>query len=259
MMRLLRRRLLIPAAFLWAAGVDAGERPFGPGEKMTWEVRFGGVKAGSAWSEVQASEGGGLRLVSGCRSAPWYERVYMVDDRVESLWRGEGLGSARYTTRFREGRFRQDQVLDFGEGEVHIWRKQEKEGIWEESRDTRTLRGSPMEDPQTALYRLRTLPLEPGRTFRFWLFSGRRNLEIEARVGAAEDLEGPEGSVPAFPIHVRAFHRGRIDTSKELLLYVSADARRLPLRLRLRIPLGSIYVDLVSYSPPTPIASPDPS
>src|SRR5688572_18625414 len=101
------------------------------GEKLRWDIAFAGVTGGQAWAEVVPGADGAVHIEAGAKNADWYERVYSIDDFVRSPW-VPGAGSRRYETRFREGRFQQDQDMRLTPSGVSVWRKQRFEEGWRE-------------------------------------------------------------------------------------------------------------------------------
>lgn len=245
------RGALLLAVMLTPGVVGAGSLPLAAGEKIHWDVHFGAVKAGTAWAEVRSTGDGLLELVAGCKSAPWYERVYKVDDEIESLWDPVGMGSRRYRTRFREGGFHQDQVMDFLPSRVKVLRRQEdKEQRWaEKTTEYKTWDGA-VEDPQTAFQRLRTLALVSGESYGFPVFSGRKTWKLEVRVAERESMETGLGMLQVIPVHVKTRHKGDMEQRGDLIVYFSDDPRRVPVRVVLPTNLGRVEARIVEYSSP---------
>jgi hypothetical protein len=223
--------------------------PFSPGERLTWDVHYGGVTAGTAWSEVRPAAGMLMTFSAGCRSAAWYEPIYAIDDEIESLWDSVHSGSSRYRTRFREGRFHQDQLMDIGTEGIRVWRNQEHKGTWEESVESYPAMPGPVEDPQTAFYRIRTLPLKSGTTWRFPVFSGKHTWSLDVSVSEGECMRSTLGPIPVLPVHIRTRHEGDLEQKGDILVYFSDDDRRIPLKLVIHTNVGAIRAELASYRP----------
>jgi hypothetical protein len=227
----------------------AGPLPFAPGERITWSVSYGGVTAGTAWAEVRAAGGSLVTLAAGARSASWYEAIYAIDDVVESLWDTAGGGSSRYRTRFREGRFHQDQLMEIAASGIRVWRKQERDGVWEEKVENYPGASGPVEDPQTAFYRIRTLPLEAGSSWRFPVFSGKKTWILDVSVDDRESLHTALGPLEAWPVHIRTRHEGDLVQKGDISVWLSDDARRIPVRIVIHANVGAIRADVATMSP----------
>lgn len=229
------------------------------GEQVTWEVRYAGVAAGTAWAGSTAGPDGSLLIEGGARNAPWYGGLYSIDDWVRSTWQ-PGLGSLRYETRFREGGFHQDQDMRLGAETIEIWRKQRIDGEWREW--TRSLGPSPgAEDPISAVQRLRTLdpaeqlPTEVGPGWSFPIFSGDRTwpLVVTSRPDGTLDSE-VLGEVPVRVLELHTRHEGQLEQRGRFRIWLTDDARAIPVRMVVKSNFGAIRAELVDYRPPTATA-----
>jgi len=241
----------LPLTLVCASGLAfaAGVLPFGPGERVSWDLRYLGLRAGSAWAEVAAGEGGRFVFTGGADNAPWYAAVYSIHDHIESLWDPAGPGSVRYTTRFREGGFHQDQRMEIAADGVVVAREQRFEEGWRRWEDRYPGAGGPVEDPQSAFYRLRLLPLVPGERYRFPVFSGRETWQIEVLVEPRQTLESALGTVPVLPVRLFTRHHGVLEQRGRIVVYLTDDVRRVPVRAILHTNFGAIHADLTSWTP----------
>ena len=143
-----------------AATAQAPARPFAPGERLTYEVRYGSLRVGTGSLEVR-----GIETIRGRSAYHTVFRVqggtafFRVDDTFQSWFSTDDLSSLRY---------HQDQ----DEGPKERTRRYE---IFPERRTYTELTGGEGEQPSVArplddgsfLYFIRTIPLEVGRTYRF--------------------------------------------------------------------------------------------
>ncbi len=239
------------AAALWAMAARAqAAPPFGPGERIRWSVTYMKVQAGHAWAEVDAEEGGGLAIRAGARNAPWYGRLYAIDDLVQSRWDPTGPGSTLYLTRFREGGFHQDQRMELGPAGVRVERSQRFDGGWRSWVDEYPGSGVAVEDPTTAFFRVRMLPLVSGQRYEFPVFSGRETWPLRLVVDPRQELDTVLGLIPVIPVRVFTEHEGDLEQRGNIVLFLSDDERRVPVRAILHTNFGPIRADLVSYTPP---------
>lgn len=233
-----------PLALLLLAPALAAELPFA-GERLVWEVSYAGVAAGTAWAEARAEEGA-LLIDAGCRNAAWYEAIYVVDDAVRSTWVPE-RGSSRYETRFREGRFHQDQDMRLGPEGVEVWRRQLRDGAWEE-RTTRHAAAPGAEDPVSAMYALRLAEGDGPWDLRVW--SGKKLLHVTAVAGPAETVETPLGAFVARRVSLSVPHEGEVQQKGSFAVWLTEDPRRLPVRAELEATVGTFRADLVEARAP---------
>lgn len=218
------------------------------GETLRWEIQFAGVSGGEMWCSVEAGAGEAVTIEAGVRSADWYARLYPIDDLVRSTWT-PGHGSARYETRFREGRFHQDQDMRLSGDPFTVWRRQEfaAEG-WREWE--KEYPGRPgVQDPVSAVYALRLLTGEGPWTYP--VFSGEETWPLQVEKVAEDHLEDtPVGAVDVLVLSLRTLHEGDWEQQGRFLMYVTDDARRIPVRFIVKTSIGSVRANLIEYTPP---------
>lgn len=157
-------------------------------ETLTFSARWMGIEAGIAEAESVVSDG--IRVVTlTARNAGWLDSLYPIDDKVVSEARVSG-GSQMYQTRFREGRFLQDQEMRFSAAGVDVARSQFEDGAWK-LYNTHFSSPGDVEDPISAFYRVREADLQVGEVEHIAVFNGKRTLDIVARCVSAEP--GPGG------------------------------------------------------------------
>lgn len=225
------------------------------GEKVTWQIRYAGVNAGTAWAASSVGDDGHLVIEGGAANAPWYGGLYSIDDWVRSTWDPDG-GSVRYETRFREGGFHQDQDMRLEPGGIEIWRKQRVDGEWKEW--TRSLDPSPgAEDPISAVQRLRSLSLdeqvqtELGPGWRFPIFSGDRTwpLIVTSTPDGSFDSD-VLGEVPVRMLELHTRHEGQLEQKGRFRIWLTDDERAIPVKMVVKSNFGAIKATLLAYEPP---------
>lgn len=222
------------------------------GERMRWEVRYLGVKAGHVTSWTERS-GGHLNTTGLATSAPWYRPIYDLDDRVVSTWTPTG-GTRQYTAQFREGKFHQDQDQRFGDEAVVVDYRQRKRGEWTTWTDT--LAPAPGAfDPVAAMQMVRAL--EGDGPWAVPVFSGRQTWPLDIalvdRVTVENDLLG---SVVVRVLDLRTQHRGELRQQGRFRVLVTDDDRRLLVRVVIKTNLGAVRVELVEAQTGMPADGP---
>lgn len=227
------------------------------GEYLKWEVRYMGVVGGFAEAWTAQGEDGALVSTGIAQNAPWYGKVYEIDDRVVSTWRPEG-GSDRYSTWFREGGFQQDQDMVFGDESIEVWRhqffgkKKDREPGWREWTTPYPAHAG-AEDPISAFFRMRLLDLTEPQAFP--LFSGSETWALEVVPEGRERLTGTAlGTIDARVIRLQTRHEGEIEPKGRFTVWVTDDERQIPVRMVVKTTVGPVRADLVSYEAPGTVA-----
>jgi hypothetical protein len=224
--------------------------PFAIGETLTYDVsmtRF--VTAGTATLTVRErrATGGGRAayyIVAEARPSRLVESLYRVYYKAESFVDTETLrptvatifSDERGRTRRRLMRFRPGNVADY---EVQL--RSNPVNKTEFKTQPSSL------DPLSVLYVLRTMPLKPGESATVPIANNGKNYRMRVSVGSREQVRTGLGSLPALKLTpVIQDEAGKPATTRNLTLWLSDDARRLPLKMEVDLPVGSFALSLAS-------------
>jgi len=220
--------------------------PFGPGESLRFSIEYGLIKAGSAWLEVAAMETYRGRacyhIVSRAESNDFMTKIYKVRDRIDSLIDAEGLYSYRYKKRLREGSYNKDYdaAYDPATGKVKY-------------ADGKTFDMTPFsKDGLAAFYYVRFVPLEVGKDIVIPHHSDQATADIVVKVHGKETVDTPAGKFNCFVIEPVMSAGGLFKNSGRLTIWVTDDARRIPVLMKSKIPVGSIDAVLQEWKPGKP-------
>jgi uncharacterized protein DUF3108 len=229
-------------------GGPSGVPPsFQIGERLTYEITWLNILAGTAVMEV--GEGGMVRgrslakLVTTAQSSPLVTKFYPVDNRVESLVDPATLQSDRLIFRRREGKRKEDFEYTFHhrEGTVIVV----KDGV------TETLQiPADTLDMISCLYHVRnTLPLKPGSSLTMNVHHDKKNYQLNVRVEEVESIEGSWGKSETARVIVIMPFQGIFLNQGNIRVWFTTDERRIPLRMKAKVIIGSIVADLVGGIP----------
>ena len=208
------------------------------GERLVYEASWLGILAGTAKAELHLQDGAWVASVR-TQSAGWVASIYPVDDLVTGTWTESG--SLAYATRFREGRFQQDQQVTFGPSEISVSRHQLIEGAWRDWTDVYAV-PSGLLDPVAAVYRLREAW---SGTLQFDAFSGRKRVPVRA-TGLGEHAVQNILGVATEKVDVRAGYDGKMNPW--MAVWFGTDAARVPVRAVVETRGGQVTVELVERS-----------
>lgn len=231
-----------------AHGASGGEtRPFQIGERLTYEITWLNILAGTAVMEV--GDGGMVRnhllakLLTTAQSSPMVTKFYPIDNRVESLVEPTTLQSDRLTFRRREGKRKEDFEYTFHhqEGTVTVI----KNGVAETLQiPAETL------DMISCLYHVRnTLPLKPGSSLTMNVHHDKKNYKLDVRVEEVETIEGAWGRSETARVIVIMPFQGIFLNKGNIRVWFTTDERRIPLRMKAKVIVGSVVADLVGGIP----------
>lgn len=206
------------------------------GERLSFAAEWMGIRAGTAVATTRAVAAGWSTELA-TRSDPWLEPLYPIDDTVGSQW--SFSGSTEYVTRYREGRFQQDQTMRFDATGIDVARRQLIDGAWKDWRDHYDPAPGVF-DPVAAIFQLRGRP-EAG-TFR--VFSGKRVVPVVCVDEGVEFLDG----LLAHRIDLQTQHEGVL--KDKIVAWFADDPTRAPLRAVVYTRAGPVNLILTGRAVP---------
>ncbi len=226
------------------AGEPFSKQVIRTGERLTYEISWLNILAGTAVMEVLDGGGAGdhslAKFVTTARSRPAITKFFPVDNRVESEVDLPTQLPQHMIFRRREGKKKEDIEYTFHhqEGTVTAVR----------SGTTETLPILPgTQDLISCLYYVRnTLPLNPGSSLTLNIHHDKKNRKVEARVENIETIEGAWGKAETAQVLVVMPFQGLFLNQGNIRVWFTTDERRLPVRMKAKVIIGSIVADLVS-------------
>ncbi len=215
--------------------------PFAPGESLRFSIEYGPVKAGTAWLEVLPMEEykgrSCFHIVSRAESNDFMSSIYKVRDRIDSLVDSGGLFSLRYRKHLSEGTYHKDYdvLFDPAKGEARY-----SNGS---SFDTKPW----PKDGLAAFYFVRALPLVVGQDIVVSSHSDESSEDIVVKVLKKERIDVPAGTFDCIVIEPVSRSGSIFKNSGRLTIWVTDDARRMPVLMKSKIPVGSIDAVLQAY------------
>jgi hypothetical protein len=233
--------------FCPARAADRPARPFQPGERFTYDISWLNITAGTAVMEVMGSSGSDpsslTTVVTTARSSPLVTKFYPVDNRVESQIDLDSLLPQHMTFRRREGKRKNDFDYTFRHHEGTVTAV--KDG------GSEVLAIPPAtQDAISCLYFVRTaLPLQAGASLAMNVHHDKKNYKLEVRVEDIERIKGPWGTREAARVLVIMPFQGIFLNQGNVRVWFTTDERRIPLRMKAKVIIGSITADLMDGLP----------
>jgi len=230
-----------------AADASAGSRrakvPFGVGERMEFEVRFGRLKVGNAHMEVVALES--LRGRTAWHTAFWVQGgnfLYRVNDVYESWIDAETLSSLRFVQELEEGGKNTTRKFEIYPERAVFIQTNKKDPKEEKSVP------NPLDDG-SFLYFIRTIPLVVGQTYDFDRYFRPDRNPVRIKVLRKERIRVPAGQFDAIVIQPVIKTKGIFSENGHAEIWLSDDDRHIILQLKSRLSFGSLNLFLKRYYP----------
>ncbi|MDQ6690652.1 MAG: DUF3108 domain-containing protein [Gemmatimonadota bacterium] len=230
-----------------ASGVKRAKVPFGPGERMEYDVKFGALRVGNAHMEVVALDN--LRGRPAWHTAFWVQGgnfLYRVNDVYESWMDAETLSSLRFVQQLEEGGKETERRFEiYPERGVYV---QTTENPAVEAKTV----NQPLDDG-SFLYFIRTIPLAVGQTYDFDRYFRPDRNPVRIRVLRRERIRVPAGTFEAIVIQPVIKTKGIFSENGHAEIWLSDDDRHIMLQLKSKLSFGSLNLYLKSYFPsPSP-------
>jgi len=241
--------LLFACTLILAHATDAAEAPpsltpsFALGERFTYRVSWLGLHAATAVMEAgQAPPLDGrrtLRFVTTATSSPVVTKFYAVDNRVESLVDAETLSPQKLLFRRREGKRKNDFDVTFHHAQGNVLSIKDGEPT--------TIPIPPgTQDSISCLYAIRSAPsLQPGFSQVMSVHHDKKNYRLEVRIEAIEKVRGPWGEIEAIRALAIMPFQGIFLNEGNIRVWFTNDDRRIPVRMKAKVIVGSVVADLV--------------
>jgi Protein of unknown function (DUF3108) len=213
-------------------------RAFHIGEQLTYTITWLNIRAGTAVMGVTAEGNRALKLVTTAESRPAITKFFPVDNRLETWVDPETLLPQHLTFHRREGKKKEDIEYIF----------QQKRGTVTEVKggaiDTFPLLPHTHDAISCLYYARNELRPHPGSAVTMNVHHDKKNHTLKAVVETIETITGPWGSKETIRVLVVMPSEGIFRNKGHIQVWFTNDARRIPLRMKARVVIGTIVADL---------------
>mgnify|MGYP000013078937 CR=1 FL=1 len=242
---------VLPVLFCFFLGhpIDAeagGASPFLRGERLTFLVTWGVIPVGEGILEVHQDveiDGEKARHFSMiARTNGFADIFYKVRDRMDGYTDVELTRSLRYT-KVSEGSSKRNVVVTYD------WNEMRARYFNHGQEHASTALKPRSFDPLSMFYAFRCFDLSPGMTMEIPVSDGKKTIAGRAVVQERENIYVQGTDYDTYRVSVDMGNvEGVFKKSRDaaLLIWVTVDDRRMPVRMRSSVVVGSFTVDLVS-------------
>lgn len=219
------------------------QNAFTVGEKLTFDVKYGFVTAGVAVMEIPK-----IRKISGrevyhitfkVNSISSFDPFYKVRDRYETYLDKEGLFPWRFEQHIREGGYSRDFSAFFDQ----------RRGV------AKTSEGSYeipiyVNDIVSAFYYARSLDfsqIKEGEVFELYNFYKDKVYPLQIVYHGKETIEVEAGTFDCIMVEPVIVEGGLFKTEGNIIIWLSGDQLRIPVKVKTKIIIGSIDAELTEY------------
>lgn len=219
--------------------------PFSPGEKLTFQVRWSFIPAGEAVLQVLPIETidgvSAFHFVMTARTYPLIDLFYKVRDRIDSYTDTQMTHTLLYRKQNR-GRTTRDIVVTFN------WEKQEAQY------SNNGQKASPISlvpgsfDPLSIFYAFRRYNLAENLVIQAPVADGKKCVMGKATVIKRETITVVSGTYDTYLVEPDLKHIGGVfqkSPHAKLKIWVTADSRRIPVKVKSKVVVGSFVAELI--------------
>jgi hypothetical protein len=221
-------------------------------EELNFALRWGVITAGRATLSVRGIESAAGRpayhLSSIARSTGFVNTFYKVEDHSDAWVDTASLTTVRYEKYVREGSYRIQENADFDQTCRRYFQRSIRFDKNNKVEDRAGKLPAYALDVFGSLYYMRTLPLEVGQTYTFDVLSGDKVWPLVVNVKRRETVKVTGGRFDCFVLEPILRQPGIfVAKGKKLEVWITADERRMPVRMRSEVVIGHVAAEITDY------------
>lgn len=215
------------------------------GEKLTFSVGYKFITAGYAVMSVsdkpvQVADRPTYEVRFDVKTTSSFDKIFKVRDRYATYLDADGIFPWRFEQSVREGNFSRDFSANIDQRK-HVART--TEGAFPVSPF--------VHDILSAFYYARTIDLKrmkKGQSFQLKNFYGKKAHDLRIRVLGRERVETKAGNFNCVVIEPLVVEGGLFKNEGRILVFLTDDERKIPVKVSTKVVIGSIDSELVSYT-----------
>ena len=217
---------------------------FDVGERLVFDVNYGFITAGEAVLEVPALDSVAgrkcFRIEFRVNSLPSFSWIYRVEDRYVTYIDVATIAPWKFEQHVREGSYKRDFIAEFDQ----------RRTVAKTSEGTYPVPPY-VHDILSAFYYARTIdygPLKAGDQVQLSNFSKDKTYDLVVRVLGRQQLEVAAGTFNTVVIEPLVREGGLIKTEGRIVVWLTDDERKIPVRVNTKVVIGSIDTELKGYT-----------
>jgi hypothetical protein len=226
---------------------------FRVGEKLTFVVRYGIIKAGEATMAVKelvpVGDRTAYKIVSTAKSARAFDLFFKVRDRVESYIDTRGIFSWRFNKMLREGSYKFDLLVDYDQ----YYGKADVESIrYEDSDDLKIKESNNFElnippyvlDILASFYYVRTQKLRVGMPIYLTNHDNKKVYDLKVIIQRREVIKVNAGKFRCIVVQPVLRGEALFKQKGQLWVWLTDDQYKIPVQMKSAVFVGSITTEL---------------
>ncbi len=247
---------LLILGLILAGAVRAQDLPYRDGEKLVYEGKISkiiqGIDIADLTFGVKKTSDGNFFVSTDAKSKGTLLKLFRFSflQQYESTIDGKNLRILKTVKQdVQKDRIRNSEaVFDYEAKKVTFTEVDPKEPMKAPRKIASDLKGD-TQDLVSGLYLLRSLPLAVGKVFEITVSDSGLIYQVPVRVTAREVQKTVIGRVTCFRVEPEVFGNNRLIEQKgKMIIWITDDDRRIPVRSRINTEIGRVEVKLKSVS-----------
>lgn len=242
---LLSAALATVAIFGFAAGNEFGNETLN--YKVMYKWGLVNKQAGRATLSIK-NVGDQYRCLLTARSETWADKFFKVRDTLQSDIRRQGFKPLKYTKIAHEGDEYKHDVVNYSYDGARtigdcVRRKWDKKGNLKVNETRRLEAYGTTVDMLSSFYYMRGLDYEkwdPGHVIAINIYSGKQKELLTIKYLGIADVEDEGRNYRCYHIRFQFTGNGGKKTSDDMDAWITADARRIPVKLEGKLKVGTV-------------------
>lgn len=181
-------------------------------------------------------------------SEPWADRIFEVRDTLNGVIGRDGLRSKFYEKIAHEGGEYKHDTVKFGYIGTKVTgdcrRRVVKKGVERVNQQLSLESEGTTVDMLSAFYYMRSIPYDKwrdGQSETITIFSGKRKEDLTIKYHGIETVKADKKEFRCYHITFIFTSDGGRKTSDDMDAWISADGRRIPVRMEGKLPVGKVH------------------
>jgi len=203
-------------------------------EELVYNVRWAFISVGEAGLGMERRDNAVWHVYSTAKSYSFFDNFYKVRDRIEALWDMGSGRSLRFEKQLREGKKTHDELI-----------------IISTPTDTAVISGEEWDvspralDVLSALHFVRTQPLTVGKDIVLDVYTKKKLWPLKVKVIKKEKIKVGDKKYRTILVEPIMREEGIFSAKGSILVWLTDDKRRIPVRMSSKVLIGSVTVDLI--------------
>ncbi|KAA0210705.1 MAG: DUF3108 domain-containing protein [Ignavibacteriaceae bacterium] len=230
------------------------QNAFGPGERLIFEISYGFVTAGTAIMEIAPNtvtiNGRQAYQISvNVNSSESFDWVYKVRDSYLTLMDKEGLFPWKFEQHIREGNYKRDfeAIFDQENKLVRAYTGETEPKKFEGEFQVPEY----VQDVLSAFYYSRTFDysgMKEGDIIKLQNFSKDKTYPLDVKFLGRETVEVDAGEFKTIILEPLVLEGGLFKSEGNLIVWLTDDDRKIPVKVKTKVVVGAIDIELQQYS-----------